>query len=410
VNSASTASERPRVGLVLSGGGARGAYEVGVLRYIRERIRVPTRFDVITGTSVGAVNGAYLAATCDRPRIQARLLQRVWTELSVDRVYKVGLGQLRSLPSLVFGRDLPKLGHGGQVGGLVDTSQLEELVRRRIPWPAITQNLRAGHLSAFACTATEISTGIATTFVQSTRRLPSEWSTSPNDAVVPTAISAEQVMASAAIPVLFPAVRVGDQFFVDGMLRQNTPLRPAMRLGANRLLVIGLRRQEPSWLVRRRQREHAQSIYPNLFFLLGKMINALNLDKVETDLERIDRMNQLLRAGRERYGDDFCDDVSEQMGRRVPYREIQTVMIRPSVNIGNLAYDVVRRTGLRQYSGLAARLIRRSLEAERRAEAGGDSDLASYVLFDPTYVGELIDLGFEDARAHHDELMQLFDA
>lgn len=397
-------SERPLTGLVLAGGGARGAYEIGVLRYVRERLKCESRFDVVTGTSVGAINGSYIAATCERPRAQGRMLQRVWSELSVDQVYRVGWRQLRELPRTLFGRDLPKLPHGARVGGLVDTTFLENVVRSRIPWRGITENLHRGNLRAFACSATEVATGITTVFVQSDRNQIT-WGSEPYEAVVPTAITAAHTLASAAIPGLFPAVRVGEQFFVDGSLRQNTPLRPAMRLGASRLLVVGLRHQEPPQAQLARLRDDAQFLYPNALFIAGKLLSALMIDRVESDLDRIARMNKLLEAGAAEFGPDFGNRLSTALGRDKPYEPVRTVMIRPSENLGQIAAEVVRKTRINQNDGLVARWIRRAVDADGDR---GEADLVSFVLFDPSYVRRLIDLGYEDAAAQHDELMDLF--
>ncbi|NVB38337.1 patatin-like phospholipase family protein [Pseudenhygromyxa sp. WMMC2535] len=398
---------RPCVALVLSGGGARGAYEVGVLRYIRERLDVDTRFDVITGTSVGAINGAYIAATCDRPRAQARALARVWSQLTIDKVYDFNWAQLRKLPRALFGTRLDQTPHGGRLGGLVDSSALEQLVREQIPWRRLTENLAAGHLQAFSVTATEIATGISTVFVQTGRRRVEPWPEGNNETVVSTGITAAHTLASAAIPVLFPAVKVGGQFFVDGALRQNTPLRPALRLGARRMLVIGLRHGESPSERRARQRAEAETVYPNAFFLLGKLLNSLLLDKVEADLERIDRTNRMLAAGEAEFGGDFAERLSRSLDREDPWHSVETMVIQPSEDLGRIAWEVVNDTRLRRYSGVVSSAIRRSVEADERAE-GGESDLASYVLFDPEYVNRLIELGYADAARQHDRLEALF--
>lgn len=399
--------KRPSTALVLSGGGARGAYEVGVLRYLRERLNVDSHFDIITGTSVGAINGAYIAATCDRPKAQARALQRVWSQLTIDRVYDFGWTQLRSLPRVLFGKALPKTPHGGRVGGLVDSSALELLVREQIPWARLSENLANGHLGAFSVTATEVATGISTVYVQSHRRRPEPWPATGNEIVVHTGITAAHTLASAAIPVLFPAVKIGDQFFVDGALRQNTPLRPALRLGAKRMLVIGLRHGETPTQRRARQRAEAETIYPNAFFLLGKLMNSLMLDKVETDLERIEQTNRMLQAGAVEFGPDFGDRLSKAVGRLEPWNPVETLVIQPSEDLGRIAWEVVRDTRLRGYEGIVPNMIRRSVEADERAESG-ESDLASYVLFDPEFINRLIELGYADAARHHDQLLHLF--
>lgn len=397
--------ESPKVGLVLSGGGARGAYEVGVLRYVFERIG--GRFDVVAGTSVGAINGAYVAATAERPRATGRMLARVWQELRIDQVYRLGWRQLRSLPQVLFGKEMPKVTHGARLGGLVDPTHLESIVRNRIPWRGITENLHRGHLTGVSVAATELATGFTTLFVQTkSGRPPRGFATEAGQVVVPTPITAAHCLASAAIPVLFPAVRVGDQFFVDGSLRQNTPVRPATRLGADRVLVISLRHAEERRLSVQRAREEAREIYPSAMFMLGKMLNALMLDKLEADLARIERMNELLAAGRTICGPDFGERLSAAMEHKTEaYRHIEVVLVRPSEDFGRIAYDIVRRTNLSQYDGVVARWIRRSVAA---GEGADESDLASYLLFDPEYVSALIDLGYRDAAAQHDRIAALF--
>jgi NTE family protein len=400
--------ERPRVGLVLSGGGARGAYEVGVLRYIRERLKGDNRIDIITGSSIGAINGAYIAATADRPKAQGRLLARVWSELNLDEVCRFGWSQMRALPQVLFGKISGKTTHGQQIGGLVDPRAMQALVRSRLPWNGITDNLHRGHLSAISCTATEVATGSVTIFVQTADgKLPPHWPSAQRQSVVLTPITAAHALASGAIPVLFPAVQVGGQLFADGGLRQNTPLRPAMRLGATRLLVIGLR-HKPDDVEFQQIRNEAESTFPSAMFMMGKVLNVLLLDKVENDLERIYRMNQILAAGAREFGDDFADRLAKAMHKEksTAYSHVHTVHITPSQDLGRVAFEVVQRTGLSSYSGVVARWIRWAVAADGARQ---ESDLASYVLFDREYVKRLIDLGYADAARHHSELLALFD-
>lgn len=400
--------ERPKIGLVLSAGGARGAYEVGVLRYIRERLRCESRFDIITGSSIGAINGAYIAATADRPRAQARLLARMWAELNLDEVCRFGWSQVRSLPQVLFGRASDKATHGAQLGGLIDPRAIQNLVRTRLPWRGISENLHAGHVTALSCTATEVATGTVTSFVQTADgKLPHRWPPDHRQNVVMTAITAAHALASGAIPVLFPAVKVGDQLFADGGLRQHTPLRPAMRLGATRLLVIGLR-HEPGDDEMQQIRRESEQTFPSALFMLGKVLNVLLLDKVEADIERVERINQIMEAGEREFGPDFKLRLAHGMRKEkhTPYEKIEMLMIRPSQDIGAIAYDMVRRTGLSRYSGVVARAIRWAVAAD---SARQESDLASYLLFDPEFVKQVIELGYQDAASRHAELMSLFD-
>jgi NTE family protein len=330
----------------------------------------------------------------------------MWSEMRLDEMYRFGWDQMRSLPQVLFGRNLPKVTHGATLGGLVDARYIQSLVRDRIPWRGISENMYRGHLAALACSATELATGTTTVFVQTRSGVAPSWPAGPGQAIVPTAITAAHALASAAIPVLFPAVRVGEELFVDGSLRQNTPVRPAMHLGAERLLVVGLRHESGSDAVHSRAR--ANAVYPNAVFMLGKMLNALMLDKLEADLARIQRTNELIAAGERIYGESFAARIAEGIsGRRSrPYKKIALVLVRPSQDLGEIAWDVIRRTGLRRYGGVAARWLRRLTE---QTDDVSESDLASYVLFDRDYVTDVMELGWNDAAARHAELSALFE-
>ncbi len=402
----SKVDQTPRVGLVLSGGGARGAYEVGVLRYIRERIKKTCTFHAITGCSVGAINGSYLAATLDRPRAQVRPLARVWSQIDLDRMYRFGWSQVRQLPQILFGRDLPKSGRMDTIGGLVDTQYIQAFVRRQIPWKGLRLNLERGKLQGFAVSATELATGKTVVFVQTHSGQLPVWPVEKEQRAVYSNIDASHALASAAIPVLFPAIRVGGQYFVDGSLRQNTPVRPAMRLGANRLLVIGLRHAEADQRALDRARQRTKDIFPNAVFMAGKMLDALMLDKLEADMRRIERTNRLIAAGTRLYGDDFGHAlggaIEGRQGR--PYVPMEVLLIRPSQNLGEVAYQIIRKTNLSRYSGVMARWIRHSMMGDEMPE----NDLASYVLFDPEFLKTLMHIGYHDAEAQHAQIAALF--
>jgi NTE family protein len=305
----------------------------------------------------------------------------------------------------LLGSDPPPPAPGSfRYGGLLDTSGLERFVLRVIPWRGIDRSLRSKHLHAISVSATHIGTGHTVVFLSSAEPVPREWSRDPFVRHRAARIGPRHVLASAAIPMLFPAVKIGEEFFTDGGLRQNTPMSPAIRLGADRLLLVSLKhvKSEPKSL----QRERTEA-YPKPLFLAGKALNALLLDHTEYDLQRMQRINLILEAGNASFGDKFESMMNHELVRLrgAPLRRIHAVHIRPSEDIGALAADFVNAGRMRVTGVIARKLIQRLAEGEARHE----SDLLSYLLFDGDFANELIDLGRRDAAKKEDELAALFD-
>ena len=400
---------RPKIGVVLSGGGSRGAYEAGILHYIRtdlkRRLGRHAPIDIVTGTSVGAINAAFIAATHTDLDTQAEQIATAWRALRIEELISMSARDVFRAGRLMLGADPPPPSPGSfRYGGLLDTSGLERFVLRTIPWRGIERSLRRRHLQAISVSATHVGTGHTVVFLSCAEPVPREWSRDPFVRHRAARIGPRHVLASAAIPMLFPAVKIGDEFFTDGGLRQNTPMSPAIRLGADRLLLISLRHVAPQPMVVQRERTEA---YPKPLFLAGKALNALLLDHTEYDLQRMQRINLILEAGNASFGPQFESMMNHELMRLrgAPLRRIQAVHIRPSEDIGALAARFVRAGRMRVTGAITRRLIER-LGA---GEAAHENDLLSYLLFDGHFASDLIELGRRDAAAKADELAALFD-
>ncbi|MBI5497926.1 MAG: patatin-like phospholipase family protein [Deltaproteobacteria bacterium] len=409
-----TVKHEPWTGLVLSGGGARGAYEAGIIRYIREelpeRVRQRARFEIVSGTSVGALNACFLAAHAHVPDMQGAQLCELWESLRIERVYSVGWRELLNLPRFVlgsggFGELDDRIGPGRR-GGLFHTGPLEALVRHGNRWGMISRNINAGRLEALTVTATDIGTGKTVVFVERRGGGVPPWSRDPWVTARPTRITHQHALASAAIPWLFPAVEVEGRTYCDGGLRHNTPLSPPLRLGADRVLVIGLRHEESVDEIKRMESERVDS-FPSAAYLLGKILNALLLDHTEYDIERLERTNALVEGGRKVYGPEFAEKISKVMGPRHAgaYRVIKPMVIKPTTNIGVIAAKHARLgSAAARVGGIVGRLIRRIGEDESLTE----NDLLSYLLFDGEYAHDLVELGMHDADAARSRLIEFF--
>ena len=406
---------RPVRAIVLSGGGARGAYEAGVLRYLLDelpkRLGRQPRFDVICGTSVGAIHACFLAATAHQSEGRGARLAKVWQGFRLAEVLPVSTSDLFRLPRrlLGLGRVAAELRSGGlpaRLYGLLDTTSLESVVKSAVPWRNIRTNLRDGLVQAVCIAATEIATGNVVCFVENRERKLPAWSRDATIVSRAARLVSEHALASAAIPMLFPAVKIGSTYYADGGLRMNTPLSPAIHLDADRVLVIALRAgaAESREAVLSNSRVSA---YGNPIFLFGKILNALLLDHIDTDLARMRVMNELIQDGEKAFGPDFLERVNAValQTTRHAFKRIDDLVIRPSADVGVLAGLVLDR---KRSEGKLTPLLRLFLRSLNASGVPSESDLLSYLLFDGEFAAPMIELGMADARAREEEFLRFF--
>jgi NTE family protein len=396
--------DRPRLALVLSGGGARGAYEAGILKYIREDLAGDLggqpHFDIICGTSVGGIHACFVAGTSDIPHRQGRMLCERWESFVLEELVEFGIKDFLRAPATLLGSGQINEWEKGQkrLGGVVDVRMLERMVRRLTPWGRISRNCERGCFESLSVTATDIGSGKSVVFVESRRPLP-PWSQDPFVRVQSVDMAPEHALASAALPILFPAIAVGERFYCDGGLRQNTPLSPALRLGADKVLVVGLRHKP------RPEDEQAEESmpFPGAAFLAGKILNAFLLDHIDYDLDRLRRFNAFIEAAKASGDEQHRRRLDEVItkARGAPYRVVGECMLRPSIDLGEIAGEIARAGRFKGTGGgPGIRLLRRLAASSGASEA----DLLSYILFDGTYAAELVRMGYQDARARHEDL------
>lgn len=369
--------EGGKAALVLTGGGARAAYQVGVLTAIREirGRRAGNPFPIICGTSAGGINAAALAVFSSDFNGAVRKLAWIWRNFHVEQVYRADARALLSTgvrwgAALTFGwliRQTPR--------SLLDNSPLRGLLSRVLDFSAIDRAIAAGHLHALSVSASGYSSGENLAFFQAVPEIK-PWRRAQRVGMR-TRIGLPHLLATSAIPFVFPAVRINREYFGDGSMRQLAPVSPAIHLGAERILVVGAGRLAEEG----RQRSDA---YPSPAQIAGHALSSIFLDGLAVDLERMERINQTVSA--------LGAEDRERLGVRL--RPIETLVIAPSQRLDTIAGR--HRGALPK----ALRTVLRGVGAMRRE----GSTLLSYLLFEPAYTRALMELGYQDTMARRDEV------
>lgn len=372
---------RPKAGLVLTGGGARAAYQVGVIKAVRDILGNPMKnpFPILVGTSAGAINAATLAVYAENFSRGVGNLLEVWENMHVDHVYKADFPSImrsgaRWLASLMLlSRRNPM--------SLLDNAPLAEMLSRTLPFERIQDNIDSGALYAVSVTASGYTSGQSVSFFQGGSGTEG-WERNQRIGAAVT-LKLEYLLASASLPFIFPAVKVHREYFGDGSMRQIAPISPALHLGADRVLVVGTGRQT---LDTARSRSN---VYPSLAQIAGHALNSIFLDSLSVDLERLERINRTVSM-----------IPPERLAQgNLPLRPIKVLFISPSQPIERMAARFIHELPR------AVRFILRPTGALNRS----GSNLASYLLFEQSFCRALVDLGYQDTEARAQEVREFFE-
>ncbi|HKY64497.1 MAG TPA: patatin-like phospholipase family protein [bacterium] len=409
-----------RLALVLAAGGARGAYEAGVLYYLRTGLPAKVAqkaFQIHTGTSVGALNTAAMAAMAEDPKAQAEKIKEVWFSIRQENVYQRDFGATTHFLGSTVGGVMRNLftfnpfqigrRKGPHFNSFLDTSPLREFLKKVVPWKAIRKNVLEGPIDAVALNATNLRNGRQELFLQ--RKPDHEYQGHYGHFDVE--LNVDHAMASAAIPIIFPAVKLDKTYYADGSLRLFTPMSPAIQLGADSLIVIGLRYRSATLEKLHFKKDMPE---PTIALQLGRLLNGVFLDRIEYDMEQLTRINSIVETSEKVYGPDYLEKLNKKMSRdglKVDIasrglRKIQALEIKPSQSISGLFLRWVSRAkkGDFQFAAFEKMLIR-LLDIEPST----GSDLLSYLTFAPEYLRTLFDLGFEDAKKNRQRLIEIMD-
>jgi len=414
-----------KLGLVLSAGGSRGAYEAGVLFYIRSALppKVATRnFDVQTGTSVGAINTAAMVSLAHDPKLQGEKLKSFWLSIKQDDIYRRDLSAATHFLGATVGGMMRNFltinpfqigrGKGPHFESFLDTTPLKKLLSKSIPWKLIKRNIETGPVDVLALNTTNLKNGHSEIFLQKKPKVKYHGPYLCHEVT----LAVDHVMASAAIPMIFPSVRLGNTFYADGGLRLFTPMSPAIQFGAEKLLVIGLRHPLPIKEPPTNKKTGKEKVHktPSIANQLGRILNGAFQDRIQFDMEQLQRINSILAAGEDIYGKDFIKKINKCMkDKKIDLdiakrgvRSIESLEILPSESMIGIFLRWLEgaQKGRFKFSAMEKFLIR-LLEIDPLS----GSDLMSYLTFAPEYIEQIFELGYRDAEKRRDDLIDLLE-
>lgn len=375
---------KSKIGLVLSGGGARAAYQAGVLLAIARLLPEPERnpFPIICGTSAGAINAVAVAAGAGNYRQAVRYLAQMWKQLHINNVYDASLSYFLKT-FFHFGISIATGGRGWRnPRSFLDNAPLRDFLSRTMPLDGIQDSLEQNALQALALTASCFSTGMSVTFFEGQSGI-NEWSRHQRLGVREK-ISLDHLMATSAIPLIFPSTQIGKLHYCDGAIRQMTPLSPALHLGAEKLFIVGLSSQRPTGVERR-----TTGVAPSPAQIFGHLLNSVFTDSMSMDMERLLRVNHtvsLLEGNQE-----LCTQTS--------LKQVDIFMLNPSKSLESIAY---------QYAHEFPPVLRFLMKGAGGTRQRGMT-LATYLLFEPGYCRALIALGYKDALNQREAIKQFLE-
>jgi len=372
---------KPRAGLVLTGGGARAAYQVGVVKAVRDILDSPVKnpFPIVCGTSAGAINAATLAVFADDFSRAVGNLVEVWEHMRCEHIYRTDAWHIMKTGARWLSAMMLMSRHNPV--SLLDNEPLRDMLARNLDFSKIQAHIDAGALYAVCVTASGYTTGQSVSFFQGGSGLEG-WERNQRIGAA-VSLKLEYLLASAALPFIFPAVKVHREYFGDGSMRQIAPVSPALHLGADRVLIVGTGRQTAT------EARARSNVYPSLAQIAGHALNSIFLDSLAVDIERLERINRTVNL--------IPPDKLSDSG--VSLRPVKVLFITPSQPIERIAARFIHELPR------TVRFILRPTGALNRS----GSNLASYLLFEESFCRALIDLGYQDTVAREDEVREFFD-